>query len=137
MKSTLIDAGPLIALFDSSDQYYQRIFDFIRQFKGHFISTWPVITETSHFLNFRIEVQIDFYQWIQNGGLTLIDIDHQGLDRIIYLSKKYSDIPMDLADASMIWLAEKYSIRDIVTIDHDYYIYRTKNREMLNNLLKF
>jgi len=44
-------------------------------------------------------------------------------------------IPMDLADSSLIVIAELTNITDIITIDSDYYIYKTKNKRSLNNIL--
>ena len=59
MQSTLIDAGPLIALFDSSDSYHKRAVAFLKNSQGSFITTWPVITEVSHMLDFSIKTQIN------------------------------------------------------------------------------
>lgn len=50
--------------------------------------------------------------------------------------KKYSDIPMNLEDCSLIVIAELTGIYDILSIDSDYTIYRTKSKRQLNNLLK-
>ncbi len=67
--------------------------------------------------------------------MTIVNLENEHLDRIIQLSKKYSDIPMDLADSSLIVVAELTGINDIISIDADYYIYRTKRKKVLNNLL--
>ena len=53
MKNTLIDAGPLIALFDKSDNYHNKSLGFIKSFKGNLVSTLPVITEVLHMLSFN------------------------------------------------------------------------------------
>jgi hypothetical protein len=61
-------------------------------------------------------------------------VDYQDITRIISVSEKYADIPMDLADAALIAAAEKLNISDIVTIDSDYYVYRTIRKKMLYNI---
>lgn len=137
MKNTLIDAGPIIALFNKNDKYNKKIEDFLKSYKGRLISSWPVITEVSHMLSFNVQTQIDFLTWIKLGAVRLIDIDINGINRIIDLSKKYSDVPMDLADASLVVIAEKMDIKEIITIDSDYYIYRTTKKEMINNIFKY
>jgi predicted nucleic acid-binding protein len=135
--NSLIDAGPIISLFDKDDSYHKILKTYFAQnFKGHLFSTWPVITEVSHLLKFNIQVQIDFYKWIDRGAIQIIDIDSDNFKRIIELSTKYSDIPMDLADASLIVLSEITEIKNIITIDSDYYIYRTNKKKMLNNLVE-
>jgi predicted nucleic acid-binding protein len=44
---------------------------------------------------------------------------------------------MDLADASLVVLSEKLKIKEIITIDSDYYIYRTIEKEMIKNILEY
>lgn len=137
MKNTLIDAGPLIALFNKNDQYNFAITNFLKNYSGRLISSWPVVTEVSHMLSFNVQTQIDFLSWIKIGGVQLIDIDMNGISRIIKLSKKYSDVPMDLADASLVVIAEELNIKEIITIDSDYYIYRTIDKEMITNVFEY
>ncbi|MBT3274641.1 MAG: PIN domain-containing protein [Spirochaetales bacterium] len=136
MRNTLIDAGPIIALFDRGDKYHNRIVNLIKQESFHLISTWPVITEASHMLDFDNRAQISLLEWIYRGGLELTQIDASGIRRIIELTKKYNDIPMDLADATLIVAAEKLGIREIISIDNDFYIYRTIQKEMITNIFK-
>ena len=137
MKNTLIDAGPLIALFNKRDKYHKQIKGFLKGYKGLLTSTWPVITEVTHMLDFSVQAQVDFLTWVNLGGVILEDISDEGLSRIIELSKKYSDVPMDLADASLVVLSEKLRIKEIISIDSDYYVYRTINKEMVENIFNY
>jgi len=137
MQNTLIDAGPIIALFNKKDKYHKIVKEFLKNYKGILTTTWPVITEASHMLNFNINVQIDLFQWIKLGGVIIERIETVDIERIIELSRKYSDIPMDLADGSLVVLSEKLGIKKIITIDSDYYIYRTIHKELIENILKY
>ncbi len=137
MKNTLIDAGPIIALFNKHDKYHDAIKDFLKSYKGILTSTWPVATEVSHMLDFNVQTQIDFLTWVNLGGITIENIDKEDIARIIELSSKYSDVPMDLADASLMILSEKKNIKEIITIDSDYYIYRTIKKEMIENIFEY
>jgi predicted nucleic acid-binding protein len=134
VQNSLIDAGPIIALFDRDDTYHAKTVNFIKNFEGRLYTSCPVITEVSHMLNFNVNVQTDFLKWISSNVINIIEISEHGLERIIELLIKYSDLPMDLADGSLLWIAEEYNIHNIITIDSDYYIYRTKNKKILNNL---
>ena len=135
MKNIIVDAGPLIALFDKDDKYHNSVIKFLKKFDGQLITSWPVITEVTHLLSFNVNVQIDFLEWLKREAVTIINLENVHLERIIQLSKKYSDVPMDLADSSLIVIAELTNITDIITIDSDYYIYKTKNKKSLNNIL--
>ena len=134
MQNTLIDAGPIIALFNKNDKYYKKITEFLKRYRGELISTWPVITEVSHMLGFSVQAQIDFLTWVHLGGIVVKTIEKEDIGRIIDLAEKYSDVPMDLADASLVVLAEKFNIKEIITIDSDYYIYRTIKKEIIENI---
>lgn len=94
MQNILIDAGPIIALFNKNDKYHNRIKDFLKNYDGKLTSTCPVVTEVSHMLDFHIQTQIDFQKWIKLGGITLEDIENKDLNRIIELSQKNFDVPM-------------------------------------------
>ncbi len=135
MVNTLIDAGPLIALFDKDDQFHEKVKEFLKTFHGHLITTWPVLTEVTHLLDFNVNVQIDFLKWIQREAVKIVNLDNIHLARIIELTEKYSDVPMDLADASLMVIAENEKIKNIITIDSDYHIYRTNKKLKLTNLL--
>ena len=136
MQKVLVDSGPLIALFDKHDRYHERFKLFLTDFKGKLITSWPVLTEVSHLLDFSKEAQIDFLRWIYAGGVEIVNVSTTGLLRIIELIDKYSDVPMDLADASLMYLAEDQDIQAVATIDTDYYIYRTKEKKSLKNVLE-
>jgi predicted nucleic acid-binding protein len=136
VKSTVIDAGPLIALFDRSDAYHKKVSAFMMKYKSRLITTWPVITEAAYFLSFNAETQCDFYKWIYIGGVEIFGLDRRHLERIMALTKKYSDIPMDFADASLVVLAEEHDLKEIISIDSDFDVYRTLKKVVLKNALR-
>ncbi|MDW3211946.1 MAG: PIN domain-containing protein [Reichenbachiella sp.] len=134
MKSILIDAGPLIALFDRSDRYHEKALDFVREFQGQLWTTWPVVTEVSHMLDFSTKAQVAFLQWIERGGLRLFDLNEKHAGRLVELTQKFNDVPMDLADASLVIAAEEKKQKEIATIDSDFYIYRDIRNQYLTNI---
>ncbi|HHY23780.1 MAG TPA: PIN domain-containing protein [Clostridiaceae bacterium] len=133
MKSILIDAGPIIALYRKNDLYHERALEFIKSFRGRLITTWPVITEVMHEL-YRPDVQEKFLLWIERGGLEIANIDQDSISGLISFIKKYSDIPMDLADATLMLYAEKTGIKEIATIDSDFNVYRIPKKDYLKNI---
>lgn len=134
MIRCLVDAGPLIALFDSSDKYHKSILDFLKKYNGVLVTSWPVVTEILHMLDFSVRSQIDFLRWVERGGLEVAEITVDDLARIISLSEKYSDIPMDFADASLLIISETEGISEIITIDSDFYLYRNIRNKSLKNI---
>ena len=134
MPNTLIDAGPLIALFDKSDQYHEQAVSFVKNFDGWLLTTWPVVTEVSHMLSFSTHTQMNFLKWINRGGLEVLELEHDHLMRIIELTEQFLDVPMDLADASLIVASEIKDISEIASIDSDFYVYRDIRNKYLTNV---
>jgi uncharacterized protein len=134
LNTILIDAGPLIALFDRDDNYHKKMIDFVKKGKYKFVTTTAVITEVSHMLDFSIDVQILFFEWIMKEGVLLHEIIQSDINRIIELTKKYCDRPMDFADATLVITAEKTGIREIISIDTDFDIYRLPGKVMIKNV---
>ncbi len=135
MTSTLIDAGPIIALFDNSDHYHASVLDFMKTFEGKLISTWPVLTEVCYMLDFNKETQLDFLDWVIMGGIDVHNLVQWQLSSIREIMNTYSDLPADLADATLLEVAETEQIKSIITLDHHFSVYKLSNGQHLENLL--
>ena len=136
LNTILIDSGPLIALFDRDDFYHHKVIEFIKDKKYKFVSTIAVLTEVTHMLDFNVNVQISFLEWIRNEGVIIQEIKQEHISRIIELTRKYYDRPMDFADATLVITAEKTGIKKIISIDSDFDIYRLPGKEMIQNVFK-
>lgn len=138
----VIDAGPLIALFDKSDTYHQKVKHKLEEYRKHIqgklITTWPVITEVTYILqaHVHLEAQLDFLKWIILRGLEIFDLDREHLTRVIELQKKYSNLPMDFADATLLIGAEVLNITKVFSLDKDFSIYRLLEKKHMENLMK-
>ena len=135
MNKILIDSGPLIALFDSSDKYHQKTIEFIQSNHAILITTIASITETLHLLDFNRNAQLDFIEWVSRGGVEIVNVLNSDFQRIKKLTKKYQDLPMDFADSCLVLLAEKTGINEVATIDRDFSIYRIKGKKAFKTIL--
>lgn len=136
MRKILIDSGPLIALFDRNDKYHLASVEFIKNNKSELITTIASITETLHLLDFSRNAQIDFLGWVNAGALNIEQITSSDIARIKELTIKYSDLPMDFADACLVLLGEKLNISSIATIDRDFDVYRLKGKKTFTIFIK-
>ncbi|GHU85166.1 pilus biogenesis protein [Spirochaetia bacterium] len=135
-KSILIDAGPLIALFDRDDKYHEKIKAFIKGKNWRFVTTVAVLTEVSYMLNFNVNVQIDFFDWVMLKGVILHEIGADDMIRVVTLTRTYCNVPMDFADATLVIAAEKTGIKSIISIDSDFDIYRLPGKSMIENIFR-
>lgn len=137
MKSIIADAGYFIALFDPDDKYHTQAWEVSEKFRNPLISTWPIITEATHILlRAGQEKQFGFVRSLIDGACEIFILQANHLPRIHKLMVQYGDLPMDLADASLIVLAEHLGQGKIFSTDQrDFGTYRWKNREPFENLL--
>lgn len=138
----ITDAGPLIALFDKSDKYHQktkcRLEQYRQEVQGRLITTWPIITEVAYLLkeHVHLQSQLDFLKWITLGGLEIFDLTRAHLFRVIELQKKYSNLSMDFADATLLIAAETLDINKVFSLDKDFSIYYMVSKRHLENLMR-
>ena len=90
-----------------------------------------MLAEACHFLPERS--QIRFLRWAAAGGLVVIELDESALSTIADWKEKYRSLPMDLADASLLWVAAQTGVIDILTIDlRDFAVYRLPDGKALH-----
>lgn len=133
----LADSGYWIALASPRDEWHEAAVAATRQLAGPLIVTWPVITEVSYLLlaHGGVNAQIRFLDQISSHvDIHLLQRSH--LPAIRLLMEKYRDLPMDLADASLVVAATERNDGRILSTDmRDFGIYRWKSTEPFENLL--
>lgn len=134
MRNIVVDAGPLIALFDRDDRFHARAQEFLRRAGDcRLITTTLVIGEVSAMLSDVQPNLLNFLEWAR-AVVEIDDATHEDLPRMIEILKKYNDLPADLADASLIALCERRRITTIASIDSDFDVYRLLKKKKFNNL---
>ena len=97
---------------------------------------WPVITEAHHMLDFDRRAQVALLEWLNRGAVRIYEIHAHEIQDLIELTEKYNDLPMDLADATLVQAANQLHLQQIITIDSDFNVYRTAKNRMLQNIFK-
>lgn len=124
----LIDAGPLVALFDLSEPLYKRCNDILAKIHQPLATTWPVLAEAFYLLRRWETGQEELWDFIISGGMHVFEIPESLHPRMHELMKKYADNPMDLADASLVAIAEFHKIKKVFTLDRrDFSRYRPQH----------
>ena len=124
MSAYLVDTGPLVAVLDKDDAAHDECSHILSRLTAPLITSWPVITEASYLLAYSHVAQDGLLEMLQCGGVAVASL---GLDDVPYLRslmKKYRDTPMDLADATLVRLAEKERLSRVFTLDADFQVYR-------------
>ncbi|MBN1864785.1 MAG: PIN domain-containing protein [Victivallales bacterium] len=133
-ERAVIDTGPIVALFDNSDKFHPNSLDFIKENDRRLYTTLPVITEVMFLLDFNVNAQSDFLLWIYSGAMEIPDLRQDDFKRIPQLMKKYRNLPMDFADASVVLACENLETKYVATLDKDFNIYRYQDRHPFRNI---
>jgi uncharacterized protein len=125
----LVDAGPLVAIVDAEDQYHDACSSALRRVREPLATLWPNVTEAMYHLLDVPQAQQSLLEMLRRGTIRLLPLESGDLPRICDLIRKYSDRPMDLADAALVRVAEREGIRTIFTLDRrDFSVYRLHGR---------
>ena len=101
--------------------------------------TWPVLTETCHLLAARLgpDALFKFMESATRGAFELFELAPRHFPILLALMRKYRELPMDLADASLVVAARELGSGRILSTDRrDFGVYRWKNRRPFKNLLE-
>ena len=124
---TLVDTGPLVALFDKKDAHHTRCVRVLKKAIPPLVCTTPVLTEAFHMLGADSHGAQALCKFIERDGMTVWHLNKMTLTRSFALMRQYADHPMDLADASLVVAAEVLDTKRIFTIDRtDFAVYRIR-----------
>jgi hypothetical protein len=130
MRSLLLDTGALVALLDRSERDHPRCVKALKTFSGEILTTEPVLTEALYLLGPSVRAQKTCMEFLLKGGATLVPQSPASLSRAAVLMEKYSDVPMDFADATLVVLAEETGTEEVFTLDRKgFAAYRIRGRK--------
>lgn len=134
-NAVLVDTGPLVAVIDSDDAYHEVCREQFSKLNSPLYTCWPVITEAAYLLRaFPAQVRGMLSSCRGNPYeiLTLDSDDLAGINRIL---AKYEDQNFQLADAALMYLAQRESIGTVFTMDHaDFSVFRSDHGNALTLL---
>jgi uncharacterized protein len=133
---TLTDAGPLIAIIDADEPDHATCVEALDEITIPLVTTWPAFTEAMYLLARAggIRAQQALWRLVRTDRLVVVDLSRSAVDRSARLMDHYADRPMDLADATLVALAEERGDRRIFTLDADFQVYRLRGRQRFETI---
>jgi uncharacterized protein len=129
VRGVLVDAGPLVALIDAGDVHHHACVETLKGIRDPLFTVWPAFTEAMHLLGESWRGQKALWSRIETDALTLVPLDAGDVPRMRELMEKYRYLPMDLADAALVRVAERDEVTQIFTLDRRHFsIYRPGRR---------
>ena len=133
MPSVAVDTGILVAVMARDDGHYAEALNFFKSNQAQLVTNVAVLTEAAYLLSFRHDAARDMLHWVSQA----FEIDTgtaADLPRIVEIMNKYSDLPADFADASLMAMSERRGIVEIATLDKDFNVYQLSSGDKLRNV---
>ncbi len=126
----ILDTGPWVALIDRSESSHNDCVQWFKNFSGRLYSTEAVLTEVLYILNFSITAQCAALDFVLESVVEIVPSNIESMKKTKTLMKKYADLPMDFADATLACLATETGMQNIVTFDKkDFGIYKLPKKK--------
>jgi hypothetical protein len=130
MRRVLVDTGPLVAILSRADEHHQPCVEALRDLPGPLFSCWPVISEAVWLMREYPRAVQQLLKSLGSGFMELLPLTSLEADPISAILKKYEDLRPQLADASLVYLANRDGIDTIFTLDRrDFSVYRSARKK--------
>lgn len=135
MKATLLDTGAIVALLDRDERYHAQCVEAVSDIVGQLATCEAVIAEACYLLRRTPGAPEAVIRNVSNGAFRIPSRLVDSSNTIEKLLRKYHDVPMDLADACLVDLADQIDTGQILTLDRDFEIYRWRSRRRFELLI--
>ena len=129
MAAALVDAGAMVASFGATQPraaHYQGLFKHAAEQHWSLSTTWPCVVEASYLVS--PPQRYTLLRWVGAAAISVFPFQQEALNDFVALMQRYTEAPrteMDLADASLVWLAAETGVTRIMTLDvRDFSRYR-------------
>lgn len=131
-EAVLLDTGPLVAVCNARDIFHQWACEQLKQMEAPLFTCEAVIAEACFLLGKKQNAVLELMQTglIQTG----FSLESE-LPAVLRLVKKYSDVPMSLADACLVRMSELHENSRVFTLDQDFLMYRKSGRQVIPRIM--
>lgn len=130
--NVLVDTGPLVALLNAGDRQHASVARQLGLLKPPFITCEAVLAEAAHLVRHLPGGRAALIEMVDEGFLSVgLQIAAQSAE-LLTLVKRYASVPMSLADACMVRLAELNPRSPVWTFDSDFTVYRKNGRQVIS-----
>ncbi len=131
MTRLLVDTGPLLAFLNERDHYHGWTVEQLLDTEPPLLTCEAVLTEAFFLLRRHRTGTQALIKLIDQKIVSVafrLDEEHA---RVGSLIRRYSDLPISLADACLVRMSEIFSDCRLFTLDDDFRIYRRNGRQVI------
>jgi predicted nucleic acid-binding protein len=131
-RQLLLDTGVLVALLSKADDFHQWATTTVTTVNQPLLTCEAVITEACFLLQRDSRSQQAVLSLVNKGALQIGFCLSDEVQAIEELITRYENVPMSVADACLVRMAELHPESTILTLDSDFRIYRKhRNQQIL------
>jgi predicted nucleic acid-binding protein len=131
METVILDAGPIVAYFDANEQHHEWCVLQFESLRPPLLSCESVIAEAVYLIEARDGDSSSLFRFLREKIIQLPFQLEREIETVIELRRRYADLPMDLADACLVCMTEKYRNSRVFTLDSDFRVYRRHARQVI------
>ena len=130
----IVDTGPLVALHNRADQAHPWVVQQLRDIAPPMVTCEAVLAEATYLTRNLPGARAALMEMLGEDFLTIgmALADHHSA--ILAMIRRYAEVPMSLADACLVRLAELYPQSPVLTLDSDFLVYRKNGRQAIEVL---
>ena len=129
---TLVDTGPLVAILSKRDEHHDRCNEVLKGMAAPLFTCWPVLTEALWLLRSNPAAIQALLKSFDGTRLALLPMDETSLPWTARFMRRYQNVDAQLADASLMYLAEHQDFETVFTLDRrDFSVYRLRGHRSL------
>jgi predicted nucleic acid-binding protein len=134
-REVILDTGPLVALLDARDRHHGWAVAQWGDIEPPLLTCESVISEACFLLDQTRAGSAAIFEMLLRQAIALSFHLEEHLKEVQELRAKYSDVPMSVADASLVRMAERLSRSAVLTLDSDFKVYRKHGRRVIPLIL--
>lgn len=127
----ILDTGPLVALLDARDADHQWAVAQWGDIEPPLVTCESVISEACFLLDQTRAGSSAVLEMVLRRAISVTFRLDDHLKEVQGLRLKYHDVPMSVADASLVRMAELATRSAVLTLDADFRIYRKHGRHVI------
>jgi predicted nucleic acid-binding protein len=134
-SGVLLDTGPLVAILHAADSEHAACVERLHDLQTPLLTCWPVLTEAAWLLRHEPTAIQGLLFGFRSGLLRLLQLDEDAMSWIAAFYRKYRKLSPQLADAALVYLAERENLDTVFTLDRrDFSVYRMAGGRTLHVL---
>lgn len=116
-QRVLFDTSAIVAIFQPQEVHHSDCVEVLHLIDAPLVTSWPVITKAHYLLRRDATAQAKLLSLAKSEVIRLPNLDPNFIDWCIDFSKHYHDQEVQIADASLVWLAEEHDTNVVLTLD--------------------